>query len=83
MHHLKQRALLPIIFFAVDVGANCLERQRTLHKNHLAVFPMRNTLRFEVHRLNLQHVVRHQLAGKYLAGSTGLPWRRISKCNFT
>jgi hypothetical protein len=38
----------------VDIGAYRLEWQRTFYKNHLAVCPMRNTLRFEIHRLNLQ-----------------------------
>jgi hypothetical protein len=47
VHHFEKRALLPIVFLAVDIGTHCLEGQCTFHKNHFAVFSMRNTLRLD------------------------------------
>ena len=90
MHHLEQRGLFPVVFFAVHIGTHDLKRQSAFNKHHLAISPMGHTLRFEVHRFDGERVVRpfffcrhffrgffrqfsHQLADKYLAGSTGLP----------
>ena len=77
----RDRTLFPIVLLATDLDRHALERQGALNKDDLAVGPVRHPLRLQVQRLHQQPLGRrthraatsNYLAGRYLAGSTGLP----------
>ena len=80
--HFKQGSFFPVVFFAVHIGTHHLEGQGTVYKHHFAVGAVCDALGFQVHRLDGECLIRplfcccrlsHQLADRYLAGSTGLP----------
>ena len=48
--------LLPVVLFAIGLGTDVFEGQRTFDEHHLAVTFVRNTLRIQIKRFNLQPV---------------------------
>ena len=49
-----QGALLPLVFAAVDDGADPLARQRTFDKHHLSLGTVADTLGIVVERLDIE-----------------------------
>ena len=52
------RALFPIIFFAMNLDLNPFKRQSSFNEDHLAIGPVSDPLGIEVERLNPQSLSR-------------------------